>query len=503
MKEKKLIFVIMIGVFLMADSALAAESKHIQMLPANHIIICSSTGYSDARNTMEEPHILIESSSTSYLTDSDVNWMTPTQLRYAKNEIYARHGRKFKDKELQTWFDSQEWYDGYIEPEDFDESVLSEIEKENILVIQHQLDASSQNPRASSESKTSVDNAKGHDTESKTASSNKSQKFDSSVSKSVSQNNKKTVPAAYTMFNCQYPKDFSADRSKVLKKVQELNGKILNEKTINVEVKKDVEFKQTLDLSTYKYFGSIKNGKPDGLGVILQPADIVTGLQSFDLPYCYLPVLAGNFKDGKLNGYGMEIGFNGIDMEGTYKDGKLNGDGIVYNNDEIAITNFDVWEDSDTFSSIREEYCSKKYELSLSAIEDNVYNAYDYIDTDEDAFGLIIVDYPVIQPNVFCQGTFNKGKANGKQKVYHPNYKMNPATKIYELINKDTVYGQVYYDGNTKNDSKSGKGTTYYPNGKIQYEGEFKNDKYHGKGTLYNEDGSIKHKGKFKNGDIK
>ena len=109
-------------------------------------------------------------------------------------------------------------------------------------------------------------------------------------------------------------------------------------------------------------------------------------------------------------------------MEGTYKDGKLNGDGIVYNNDEIAITNFDVWEDPDTFSSIREEYCLKKYESSLSVIDDN---AYDYIDTYEGGNGLIIVDYPVIQPNVFCQGTFSKGKASGKQQCC-----MNQSTKI-------------------------------------------------------------------------
>ena len=31
---------------------------------------------------------------------------------------------------------------------------------------------------------------------------------------------------------------------------------------INLEVKKDVEYKQTLSQSTYKYFGNIKNGAP-------------------------------------------------------------------------------------------------------------------------------------------------------------------------------------------------------------------------------------------------
>ncbi len=100
--------------------------------------------YSDAGDTMKTPYILIENSSTEYLSDSDIYWMTPQQLRYAKNEIYARHGRKFKDAELQAWFDAQEWYDGTIAPEAFDDNVLSEIEKKNIQVLQHRLEVNSQ-----------------------------------------------------------------------------------------------------------------------------------------------------------------------------------------------------------------------------------------------------------------------------------------------------------------------------------------------------------------------
>ena len=102
--------------------------------------------------------------------------------------------------------------------------------------------------------------------------------------------------------------------------------------------------------------------------------------------------------------------------------------------------------------------------------------------------------------NIFFPPGVSDTKFN--QKVYHPNYQRNQSTGQYELIKKNSIYGQLYFEGNTKNDSKSGKGTTYYLNGNIQYKGEFKHNKYHGKGTLYNEDGTVKHKGKFKNGDI-
>ena len=66
---------------------------------------------------------------------SDLYGLTADQARYARNEIYARHGRKFKDKDLQKYFDNCSWYYGFIEPGDFDESWLNEYEKKNVKVI--------------------------------------------------------------------------------------------------------------------------------------------------------------------------------------------------------------------------------------------------------------------------------------------------------------------------------------------------------------------------------
>ena len=41
-------------------------------------------------------------------------------LRLARNEIYARKGRRFKAADLQAYFDAQPWYYGYIDPAAFD-----------------------------------------------------------------------------------------------------------------------------------------------------------------------------------------------------------------------------------------------------------------------------------------------------------------------------------------------------------------------------------------------
>lgn len=53
----------------------------------------------------------------------------------ARNEIYARHGRKFKDAQIQAYFDSRSWYSGTVEADSFDESALSDIERTNISFI--------------------------------------------------------------------------------------------------------------------------------------------------------------------------------------------------------------------------------------------------------------------------------------------------------------------------------------------------------------------------------
>lgn len=74
---------------------------------------------------------IFANSDTELLTKSDLEGLTADECKIARNEIYARHGRKFKDEELQAYFDACEWYEGTIDPDDFQESDLSDIEIAN------------------------------------------------------------------------------------------------------------------------------------------------------------------------------------------------------------------------------------------------------------------------------------------------------------------------------------------------------------------------------------
>lgn len=79
---------------------------------------------------------ILPSSSKRILAEDEVRILTQEQLRLARNEIYARHGRKFKDADLQNYFNFKSWYTGMIDPDDFKESMLTDIEKANIGIIQ-------------------------------------------------------------------------------------------------------------------------------------------------------------------------------------------------------------------------------------------------------------------------------------------------------------------------------------------------------------------------------
>ena len=74
-------------------------------------------------------------SSTEYMTEDQLQLLDYYGARIVKNEIFARHGRRFKDAELQAYFEEKSWYNGIINPDDFNDAMLSDIEKANINVI--------------------------------------------------------------------------------------------------------------------------------------------------------------------------------------------------------------------------------------------------------------------------------------------------------------------------------------------------------------------------------
>ncbi len=78
---------------------------------------------------------LLPESNSRYLTAADLSSLSHEQLCFARNEIFARHGRIFKTPEIAAYFNSKTWYKGTISPSAFSEKVFNQYESYNVGFI--------------------------------------------------------------------------------------------------------------------------------------------------------------------------------------------------------------------------------------------------------------------------------------------------------------------------------------------------------------------------------
>lgn len=89
----------------------------------------------EAQKQQEASAYICPGSNSRYLTEADLAGLTDWQLLLARNEIYARHGRKFDDPNIRAYFESKSWYRGTVDPDSFSTSVFNEYELANIEFI--------------------------------------------------------------------------------------------------------------------------------------------------------------------------------------------------------------------------------------------------------------------------------------------------------------------------------------------------------------------------------
>lgn len=78
---------------------------------------------------------MLSTSSILRLDPAMLVGLPDNTLWIARNEIYARHGRQFANEYLQQYFNRRTWYEGKIPPQEFQESVLNQIERDNLQLL--------------------------------------------------------------------------------------------------------------------------------------------------------------------------------------------------------------------------------------------------------------------------------------------------------------------------------------------------------------------------------
>lgn len=75
------------------------------------------------------------------LCRTDLIGLSKQELRLFRNQFYAVYGRKFQDESLREYFENKSWYQGNIEPDEFDDEIFGRLEKSNIAFLQEAEDS--------------------------------------------------------------------------------------------------------------------------------------------------------------------------------------------------------------------------------------------------------------------------------------------------------------------------------------------------------------------------
>ncbi len=89
----------------------------------------------DKNSVVDASEYIIYDSDVRYVTAADLKNLSAWEVRLARNEIYARHGRMFDDKSLREYFESKSWYKPTIPAAQFNLFSLSTLEQENLNFI--------------------------------------------------------------------------------------------------------------------------------------------------------------------------------------------------------------------------------------------------------------------------------------------------------------------------------------------------------------------------------
>lgn len=103
-----------------SSSSSEAQSSSSAANTSNSSAASSSNTSSAAAVSTNANGEVLPDSDSRYYTQAELESLSDHDLYLARNEIYARHGRGFKNQDLVEWFSSKDWYVQRYTPAEFD-----------------------------------------------------------------------------------------------------------------------------------------------------------------------------------------------------------------------------------------------------------------------------------------------------------------------------------------------------------------------------------------------
>lgn len=79
----------------------------------------------------EQSGFIFPNSDTELIEQQEIEGLSDSDLTYAINEIYARHGYIFRSDELRGYYEQFSWYTGEIPANEFSVDIFNQIEQQN------------------------------------------------------------------------------------------------------------------------------------------------------------------------------------------------------------------------------------------------------------------------------------------------------------------------------------------------------------------------------------
>ena len=114
--------------------ALMSIGGTFQLLYTQDAVVEQQFDPAPQRSGADGDYILADSGERLY-SRQELETLDNHTLFLARNEIFARHGRKFVNAELQDYFGSKSWYKPTIEADAFNDSMLTETELSNVRLM--------------------------------------------------------------------------------------------------------------------------------------------------------------------------------------------------------------------------------------------------------------------------------------------------------------------------------------------------------------------------------
>lgn len=129
------------------DSSASAASSAATENTASSAASSSSSAAASVGTTQDD--YLLPDVATKAYTKSDLSSKSDYDLYLARNEVFAKYGRKFKNDDLNQYFSTKSWYVPTYDPATFDSmpTPLNDLEQANVNLIR-QIEAERHSPYA-------------------------------------------------------------------------------------------------------------------------------------------------------------------------------------------------------------------------------------------------------------------------------------------------------------------------------------------------------------------